>query len=366
MARKLLVTVDSLRYDHLSEMPETEARLDDWHENALATCTATLGSFPAIIAGEYAKGSEIDEGTSIANILDGHRVGITTNHLLSERYGYDDGFDQFDSPHSSQSIKDEVGRNLTIGSPVYRVASTLWGGYQRVQEMFVGVSKSFRPAHDVIDSFLESIEPHDDWFGWLHFMEPHYPYDPDGADVSRSKAQSMSRTVVSGDGTPEQEEKVRELYRKEVAELDEHLATLWEAVPEDTRIVFCADHGEMLGEDGLWGHPGEVRPELLHVPLGTANTPETGDLVSLIDVPSLLAGEEWGEGTFDRETAYASYGENKAAIDLEHIASEDGTMTHDGEPASAPALERRLDRFDPAQVFKEDAVKEDLEELGYV
>jgi arylsulfatase A-like enzyme len=235
-----------------------------------------------------------------------------------------------------------------------------------VKQRFVGVSKSFRPAEDVIDSFLMHVDGETGWFGWLHFMEPHYPYDPESGDVPRSRAQMLSRTVISGKGTPEQEEIVRELYRREIRELDEKLNRLWELIPSETRIVFCADHGELLGENGLWGHPGEVRPELLHVPFGTANVPQTGDLVSLVDVPTLLAEEQWGAGDLDRNTAYASYGGKKAAIDMNHIAAEDGTVTHDGDPSSAPTLERKLNRFDSGGVVKEDALEADLEELGYL
>lgn len=364
--RTLLVTVDSLRRDHVEHMPVTRSALDDWHERAFATCTATLGSFPGIVGGIYAEGSALEPGQSVANAFDARSVGVTTNHLLSDRYGYEDAFDQFSSPRGGGALKDEIGRQLTIGSPVYRLAAWSWNLFRTAQQRFVGVGKSFRPADDVVDEFLSEVDPAGEWFGWLHLMEPHYPYDPDGADLSRTRAQSLTRTVIAGNATPEQEELVRELYRREVAELDGRLERLWEAVPDDTRIVFCADHGEMLGESGLWGHPGETRPELLHVPLGTSNVPETGDLVSLIDVPSLLAGEEWNNGTFDRDVAYASYGGNKAAIDGEHVASNDGTKTLAGEPASVPELAAKLDQFDPAHVVKEDAVREDLEALGYV
>lgn len=89
---------------------------------------------------------------------------------------------------------------------------------------------------------------------------------------------------------------------RNVHELDESLEGLWETLPEDTWLVFCAYHGELLGEDGLWGHPGEMRPELLHVLFGTRNAPELGEVVSLIDVPTVLRGEDHGLGTLDRES----------------------------------------------------------------
>jgi hypothetical protein len=364
----LLVTVDSLRKDHFEQMPETRAYLDRTHDRAFATSTATIGSFPAIVGGEYADGTGLYEGTSVAAAFDGYSVGITTNHLLSKEYGYDEGFDSFTSPKGGgNTVKEKAAIALTQGSLAYRVASWGWSKYQQLAARFGEVPKSFRSAADVVDQFRsETADVDGEWFGWLHFMEPHHPYDPVGGDVDRVEAQHLTRRVLSGGGSEADAEQVRELYRLEVEELDAALATLWDAIPDDTRLVFCADHGELLGEDGLWGHPGEMRPELLNVPFGTRNAPAVGDVVSLIDVPSILRGERHGQGTFDRDVAYATYGEQKAAMNADHLVSAEGTFDIETwEPATDPALERKYDRFEPRHVVNEDALVEDLEELGY-
>ncbi|WP_247002228.1 sulfatase-like hydrolase/transferase [Halosolutus gelatinilyticus] len=372
--RTLLVTVDSLRADHFDELERTRSYLDRTHPRTFATSTATLGSFPAIVGGEYATGGGLNEGTSVARRFDRRCVGITTNHLLSAEYGYDEGFDSFASPKGGgETLKDKGAILLDRGTLAYDVASWGWNRYQALRSRFRKIEKSFRPADDVIESFLDAVEDADrsgndgdGWFGWLHFMEPHHPYDPNGASVGRAEAQRVTRRVLSGRGSAADEDLVRELYRREVVELDRKLARLWEAIPDETRVVFCADHGELLGEDGLWGHPGEMRPELLRVPFGTRNAPELGDVVSLIDVPTILVGSEHGIGTLDREVAFAAYGEHKAAMNADHLASAAGTIRLvDGDPASDPALERKLDRFEPEYVIKEDALQEDLEDLGY-
>ncbi|WP_265108316.1 sulfatase-like hydrolase/transferase [Halosolutus halophilus] len=365
----LLVTVDSLRADRFDEMDRTRDYLEERHPRAFATSTATLGSFPAIVGGEYATGDGLGRATSVASEFDCRRIAITTNHLLSAEYGYADAFDSFTSPKGSgETLKDKGAIILERGTLAYDLASWGWNRYQAVRSRFGEIEKSFRPADDVIESFLAELEreDRDEWFGWLHFMEPHHPYDPDGASVGRAEAQRVSRRVLSGRGSADDEDLVRELYRREVAELDRKLARLWEAIPDETRVVFCADHGELLGEDGLWGHPGEMRPELLHVPFGTRNAPDLGEVVSLIDVPTILAGGEHGVGTLDREVAFAAYGEKKAAMNADNIATSEGIVRlSDGDPASDPALERQFDRFDPAYVVTEDALQEDLEDLGY-
>ncbi|MFC6718629.1 sulfatase-like hydrolase/transferase [Natrialbaceae archaeon GCM10025810] len=366
--RTLLVTVDSLRYDHFERMPRTRAFLERTHDRAFATSTATLGSFPAIVGGEYASGGGLEPGSSVAREFDVHSVGITTNHLLSPEYGYDEGFDSFASPKGGgDSLKDRGAVLLQRGTLAHRVATWGWNRYQRLRSFVGEVEKSFRPADDVIASFRREIDGRESWFGWLHVMEPHHPYDPDEAPVSREKAQRVTRTVLAGGGSDAEEDLVSDLYRREVEELDAALEALWDAVPDDARVVFCADHGELLGEGGLWGHPGELRPELLRVPFGTRNAPDLGDVVSLIDVPSILAGREHGVGTLERETAFASYGDRKAAMNEAHLATADGVVSvTDGTPASDPNLERALERFGPEYVVKEDALREDLEDLGYV
>lgn len=59
--------------------------------------------------------------------------------------------------------------------------------------------------------------------------------------------------------------------------------------------------------------------------------------------------------------------DHKAAMNADHIATEKGTRRRsDGEQASDPSLERSLARFDPEYVVKEEALQEDLEDLGYV
>jgi len=35
---------------------------------------------------------------------------------------------------------------------------------------------------------------------------------------------------------------------------------------EDTLVIYTSDHGELLGEGGLYGHNGPIRPELVYVP----------------------------------------------------------------------------------------------------
>lgn len=356
----LLVTVDSLRYDHYQYMTHTRNFLGESHEHAYATATATLGTFPNVFTGTYTKSNEIS--TSFVEEIGDPTVGITTNRLASERYGYDIGFDSFTSPTSSreEGLKQRVASALPNGK-LYALIASAYTWYQHLSHS--DVQKSFRPAEGVISEFEQRT---DGWgFAWLHFMEPHHPYDPDGGPLSRLKAQRMSRLAIADGVTGETADTVRKLYKREVTELDRQLERLWESLPDDTKVIFTADHGEMLGEDGLWGHPGVLRDEILHVPFASSFDVES-ETVSSIDIPSYVLEREYGEGRFDRKTAYASHGDQSAAIQDGLIANADGVFAPTGKTVDRPDLKRKQERFEPSGIVKEDAIREDLEDLGYI
>lgn len=65
-----------------------------------------------------------------------------------------------------------------------------------------------------------------------------------------------------------------------------------EGVYEDTLVVYCSDHGEMLGQHGLW-HKMQAYEEALRVPLifsapWFSRSIDTPALASLLDIPSTI------------------------------------------------------------------------------
>jgi len=365
--QSLLVTVDSLRYDAFCEhMPITREHLDWDHDATYSTGPNTGEAFPAIIGGEYPRKIGLLPESSVANEFDCYTAGISTNHLLSPKYGYDEGFDEFSSPGGdSGGIKDKAARYFGQGSMMYRLGTKFWNVVEYMTPS--SFQPSFKPASAVIDDFERITEERDDWFVWLHFMEPHHPYEPPTAE-DRLEARQLSRSVIAGiDTDPETEEKVRSFYRQEVKGLDAELERLWESLSEDTEVVFCADHGELMGEGGEWGHIGTFQTDVLHVPIGGINTEKPGDLASLVDVPSILLGKEHNKGNLSREIAYATNGPEWAAIDGEDIATPDGVFTlADGTETENPKLQRAQKSFDIKTSSLEEADTEDLEQLGYI
>lgn len=370
----LLVTVDSLRYDHYRYMDATRGFLGESHPATFATNTATPSCFQSIIGGIYPGEVGVTEEESFVPKLDHEfKIGISTNRFLSQRYGYDAGFDVFTEPPRKEGgvdgLKARVASRMTPQSRSYRLLSTAYNAFQSVQGLFTEASRDYRSAESVVDEFLGAVEGRDDWFGWLHLMEPHHPYNPEDGPVSRTEAQQITRRVLNGRASEHDEELARELYRGEVEEVDEHLARVWEAVPDDTRVLFVADHGELLGEYGEWGHHATMSPEILRVPYATRNVEVDSPVVSLVDLATHLLGREYHDGTFERTTAFAASNGNHAAMNAGHMATADGVHTLDGDPAEDPGLETALAewrRTAANPVSRDELPEDDLEALGYL
>ena len=59
------------------------------------------------------------------------------------------------------------------------------------------------------------------------------------------------------------------LYEKQISNvefLDRMFAKLYEKVPADTHFIVTADHGELFGEDGFFGHGPIVHEKVFEVP----------------------------------------------------------------------------------------------------
>lgn len=111
----------------------------------------------------------------------------------------------------------------------------------------------------------------------VHYMQPHLPF--------RSRPEWFGRRANLkhfGNGDNEYHERNKEIWqelrdgevdRDEVWEsycdnlswVLEHIHRLWEAA--DAEFLLTADHGNAMGEQGVWSHPADVRiPELREVP----------------------------------------------------------------------------------------------------
>jgi arylsulfatase A-like enzyme len=140
-------------------------------------------------------------------------------------------------------------------------------------------------------------------FIWVHYLDPHYPYQPTAA-VLREKAPHLSdKTDLGtdkGNLLAENAEAIKSLYECEVESTDREVARLLAelATEPNTLVIISSDHGEEFFEHGGTRHGKTLYDEVCKVPLVIAlpkpdrthvTVGETSSPVSLVDVaPSVL------------------------------------------------------------------------------
>ena len=149
------------------------------------------------------------------------------------------------------------------------------------------ITEPRRPAEHSISAFTTTrvIEWLDrqtsPWFAHVSYLRPHPPYTAAGHWASAYAPDEVPRPTPAAEpgrqhrlhqgllasremGAPTDPAKIRALraqYFGMIAEVDDQLGRLWDALVErgawgDTFIVVTADHGEQLGDQGLIGKGG--------------------------------------------------------------------------------------------------------------
>src|SRR6202030_1337348 len=85
---------------------------------------------------------------------------------------------------------------------------------------------------------------------------PAFPEPPDPRDPPTQRLRAMVGADTT-EVTAEQAERARRGYYGAVSLIDDHVGALLRALDEgglaeETMTVFTSDHGDMLGERGLW------------------------------------------------------------------------------------------------------------------
>ncbi|MBI2422452.1 MAG: sulfatase [Candidatus Hydrogenedentes bacterium] len=145
---------------------------------------------------------------------------------------------------------------------------------------------------------------------WVHYIDPHAPYDPPAAYRTRTGAWPFFHPYTGGERwgipilghnytVPEADrDYVASLYDGEVRYIDEFIGRLNGAIvenglAENTYVCVTSDHGEELWERGDWGHGQSLYDELVHVPLLITGpgipAGRTGAPVSAVDLTPTLA-----------------------------------------------------------------------------
>jgi arylsulfatase A-like enzyme len=298
----LLVVLDTLRADRLGAYGSTRALtpfLDELaargvvFERAYATSSWTSPSIASLFTSRHPiqhgiVGFESVLGQGEATLAESLRAqgfssgGFSANFRIAENLGYGQGFDVWRAYLASTDERDH-GPKVPARFVREQALDWLAGVWHR---------ESPRPV-----------------FLYLHFMEPHSPYDPPDPvrerlvpRASRAEIDAANAVLLDfrfDDLSDQQVALLAALYDAEVAALDAELRTLFAALDangflEHSIVVVVADHGEEFREHGKLLHgitlfePGVRVPWLLIAP-GLAAGRRLSQPVSLLDVaPTLL------------------------------------------------------------------------------
>ncbi len=118
------------------------------------------------------------------------------------------------------------------------------------------------------------------FFAWLHYIDPHKPYDPVAGKLRRTydgtfpvdddtlDALTLGRRAL----TPAQREQLMVVYDSQVAGVDAHIGSLLDVLEEEgladnTLVVVSSDHGEELGDHNYYFyHLSSVYEQVLALP----------------------------------------------------------------------------------------------------
>ncbi len=352
----LLITVDTLRADTELELPATGGWLV--YEQAVSASPWTLPAMISIFSGrpvrEHLGGLPAERGA-------GYTVPRGSEGWLPSRFaerGYETA--AFTSnPYLSRAFGFDRGFHLFVHADAFREPFLVRRAWERLALQLTGRLERLRRERDerVVRAAQAWLAEENEGprFTWVHLLAPHeYPRD-------------VAEPVPDWSPYTENPEALRGAYAANVRATQARVERLVEAVdPTLTLIVFTADHGEQLGETGVFGHGLELGDRELRVPLAVMGPGvETGTVheqVATADLAALLLGlVEHGGAELPIHDELAVGGlrrRGRGQAFAERIADGGGEYTDDH------GAERALER---SEVLVPDAdTRRALQALGYV
>lgn len=242
----LLVTIDTLRWDHLgcygyaggtSPVLDALAAGGVRFETVLMHVPLTAPSHASILTGLIPPRHGVrDNGAFVLDqsvpTLEGalasagyHTAGFVSGFPLDRRFGFASGFEVYD---------DRMSRGARSARAVY-------------------LERNASDTTSKILEWLDNIRTRADarpWFAWVHYFDPHAPYDPPPDLLERFPANRYDGEIAFVD--------------QQIGRLLERLVASGEA--ERTVVLVTADHGESLGDHGEETHGVLIYDSTLRVP----------------------------------------------------------------------------------------------------
>ncbi|RLI08781.1 hypothetical protein DRO42_05700 [Candidatus Bathyarchaeota archaeon] len=272
MKNLILITMDALRYDHVT--PEITPNLIEISKDgvffkfAMAGGGTTKSSMPCIIAANYTYDPEKNLSVVLKN--NGYSTGCLHSNLLMNDFA--PGFDTFIDLKKKHLVSKQTKRKIreVFGDRAFKTLKAI-RRTMKSGDSYIPYERAERLVKRSLEWLDGRSEP---YFLWVHFMEPHVPYYPPENDLGLSSKEMIKLNDKLIDAawkratlTAEEVEILKRLYRLEVKYMDKWIGEFYRRVEKNNVIFLTADHGDEFGEHGDFSHRGKIVPELLHVPL---------------------------------------------------------------------------------------------------
>lgn len=256
------------------------------YEQAISPAPWTLPAVASLLTGHYPSQTGVYEGyqlpptwPTLPQILAeaGYATfAISNNGWFSDDFGLPRGFQTFHKQWqwwqggqdinqvalAGNGLKDRLRQGNWLQNLV-NMAFTRWPGRNK--------DSGARRILPAFQSWLgRQTKP---WFALVHYLEAHLPYHRPGTTLPKDPWPLLWRYAAGLDTIgAEQLTLWRQQYLAEVAYTDYHLGQLlaWlrqTSQLEKTLLIVLADHGENLGEHGLFDHQYNLYDTVLRVPL---------------------------------------------------------------------------------------------------
>lgn len=283
----LLVTLDTTRADHMGAMGgEVDTRAFDaiardgaLFRNASAVAAVTGPSHASMLtgAGPWEHGVLLNgvpippDRTTVAEVL--HDYGWNTgafvsSYVLDGEKGFSRGFEVYD---------DDFGWLKGSGDLVFLQLAAM------ARRHFNPDEELERRAGDTVDAALAWMNKQEGaTFTWVHLFDAHGPYLPpppydtryysgdprDPGNTSMNQVQNVAGYLKKSLAGITDVNWVFAEYSGEIAYADAQMGRLLTGTdPKTTLVIVIGDHGESLGEHGVWfNHGDDVYETSLHVP----------------------------------------------------------------------------------------------------
>jgi len=310
----LFITVDTLRADHLGcyGYPRSTSPVIDQlasqgiqFSRCIAASSWTRPSTASILTGlfpAYHNQNRIlsvlpPETTLFPDVAGtaGYRTAfISTNPMVGRSSGYGRNVDFYRGVDASLStslsrllVASNSVTNRLLKTTCRDYTNVLWKQLRKICNDHLITSD----AQSVADTFLAFLNQdlETPFFAYLHFMDPHIPYQPEPHQLARfgdpeyggpdptsppwAAPESGIPPFASQIELPEdQKRRLIDRYDGEIADFDAALGKTIQTLKETglydrTLIVLTSDHGEAFFEHGAWQHRNTLFRETIHVPL---------------------------------------------------------------------------------------------------